>query len=49
MGRREVEDVRQYAATLVQQAWSGGYERACAVGGAVFMPMALTPHGGLLG
>ena len=43
MGRREAEDVRQYAATLVQQAWSGGYKRAWEVskGGAVFVPIAL--------
>ncbi len=29
MGRREAEEARQGAATLVQQAWSGGYKRAC--------------------
>ena len=46
MGRREAEEERQSAATLVQQAWSGGYKRACEVGGAVFVPMALTPYGG---
>ena len=48
MGRREAEEERQSAATLVQQAWSGGYERAraCEVGGAVFVPMAMTPYGG---
>ena len=34
------------AATLVQQAWSGGYKRACEVGGAIFVVMALTPYGG---
>ena len=38
--------MRQRAATLIQQAWSGGYKRACEVGGAVFVPMALTPYGG---
>ena len=43
MGRREAEEARQRAATLIQQAWSGGYKRACEVGGAVFVPMALTP------
>ena len=31
MGRREAEEARQGAATLVQQAWSGGYKRACEV------------------
>ena len=46
MGRREAEEERQRAATLVQQAWSGGYKRACEVGGAVFVPMAMTPYGG---
>ena len=46
MGRREAEDERQRAATLVQQAWSGGYKHACEVGGAIFVPMALTPYGG---
>ena len=46
MGRREAEEERQKAATLIQQAWSGGYKRACEVGGAIFMPMALTPYGG---
>ena len=46
MGRREAEEERQRAATLVQQAWSGGYKRACEVGGAIFVPMALTPYGG---
>ena len=46
MGRREAEEARQGAATLVQQAWSGGYKRACEVGGAIFVPMALTPYGG---
>ena len=28
MGRRKAEEERQRAATLVQQAWSGGYKRA---------------------
>ena len=46
MGRREAEEERQSAAALVQQAWSRGYKRACEVGGAVFVPMALTPYGG---
>ena len=46
MGRREAEEVRQSAVTLVQQVWSGGYKRACEVGGAVFVPTALTPYGG---
>ena len=46
MGRREAEEARQGAATLVQQAWSGGYKRACEVGGAIFVPMAVTPYGG---
>ena len=46
MGRREAEEERHRAATLVQQAWSGGYKRACEVGGAVFVPMALTLYGG---
>ena len=46
MGRREAEEARQGAATLVQQAWSGGYKRACEVGGVIFVPMALTPYGG---
>ena len=46
MGRREAEEERQKAATLVQQEWSGGHKRACAIGGAVFVPMALTPYGG---
>ena len=41
MGRREAEEERQKAATLVQQAWSGGYKRACEVGGAIFVVMAL--------
>ena len=45
MGRREAEKARQNAATLVQQAWSGGYKRACEVGGAVLVPMALIPYG----
>ena len=45
MGRREAEEARQRAATLIQQAWSGGYKRACEVGGAVFVPMALSPYG----
>ena len=45
MGRREAEDERQRAATLVQQAWSGGYKHACEVGGVIFVPMALTPYG----
>ena len=49
MGRREAEEARQGAATLVQQAWSGGYTRACEVGGAIFVPMALTPYGGCTG
>ena len=31
MGRREAEEERQKAATLVQQAWSGGYKRVCEV------------------
>ena len=46
MGRRKAEEERQSAATLVQQAWSGGYKRACEIGGAVFVPMAMTPYGG---
>ena len=46
MGCRAAEEVRQRAATLIQQAWSGGYKRACEVGGAVFVPMAMTPYGG---
>ena len=46
MGRREAEDERQWAATLVQQAWSGGYKHVCEVGGAMFVPMVLTPNGG---
>jgi hypothetical protein len=46
MSRREAEEERQKAATLVQQAWSGGYKRACEVGGAIFVVMALTPYGG---
>ena len=46
MGRREAEEARQGAATLVQQAWSGEYKRACEEGGAIFVPMALTPYGG---
>ena len=46
MGRREAQEARQGAATLAQQAWSGGYKRACEVGGAIFVPMALTPYGG---
>ena len=46
MGRCEAEEERQKAATLVQQAWSGGYKRACEVGGAIFVVMALTPYGG---
>ena len=34
-----------------QQAWSGGYKRACkvGVGGAIFVAMALTPYGGWYG
>ena len=44
--RREAEEERQRAATLIQQAWSCGYKRACEVGGAIFVPMALTPYGG---
>ena len=43
---REAEQVRKNVAIPVQQAWSGGYKRACEVGGAVFVPMALTPFGG---
>ena len=46
MSRREAEEERQKAATLVQQAWSGGYKRACELGGAIFVAMALTPYGG---
>ena len=46
MSRREAEEERQRAATLIQQAWSCGYKRACEVGGAIFVPMALTPYGG---
>ena len=46
MSRREAEEERQKAARLVQQAWSGGYKRACEVGGAIFVAMALTPYGG---
>ena len=46
MSRREAEEERQKAATLVQQAWSGGYKRACEVGGAIFVAMGLTPYGG---
>ena len=44
--RREAENERQKAATLVQQVWSGGYKRACEIGGAIFVAMALTPYGG---
>ena len=46
MSRREAEEERQKAARLVQQAWSGGYKRACELGGAIFVAMALTPYGG---
>ena len=46
MGRREAEEARQGAATLVRQAGSGGYKRACEVGGAIFVAIALTPYGG---
>ena len=46
MGRREAEETRQGTAALVQQARSGEYKRACEVGGAIFVPMALTPYGG---
>ena len=42
MSRREAEEERQKAATLVQQAWSGGYKRACEVGGAIFVDGADT-------
>ena len=44
MSRREAEEERQKAATLVQQAWSGDYKRACEVGGVIFVAMALTPY-----
>ena len=44
MSRREAEAERQRAATLIQQAWSCGYKRACEVGGAIFVRMALTPY-----
>ena len=46
MSRREAEEERQKAATLVQQAWSRGYKRACEVGGAIFVAMVLKPYGG---
>ena len=39
------QEERQKAATLVQQAWSGGYRRACEVGGATFVAMALMEGG----
>ena len=46
MSRRKAEEERQKAATLVQQAWSGGYKRAYEVGGAIFVAMGLIPYVG---
>ena len=46
MGRREAETARQQAALKVEGAWSGGCKKPVEMGGAIFVPVALTPYGG---
>ena len=47
MSPGQAQDARHDAALKVQGAWSGGCKRPVEMGGAIFVVVALTPHGGV--